>query len=380
MAVFATPQMLSVLSETLFVQADVTYPGTHTFPYLLNIVAYNHATLGFQAVARVIISKLNAVAYAEAFHQVLAITTNFYPAFDNGKVLKAWVDDFSDAQSKGLAKNIGSAASSKIRGCSVHFMRNVEKVLVKVCVDEQATNLFRRIAFTIPKLEDEDHIALAFSILTGSSPLAQAGQFMQITPKELSVNTKNWTKARDWVKWWSRGKILTMFTKCYKDMTTADWENCPTTTNAVESQNKLTKIKSSCLTSNLRAIYLEDKKKAFQTLAAVKLGVKIGDNNPTKKRKQKLRIQRRNDRRVKQKSDTFELNDKNLSGDNSSCEEDRESYSYMNEESDDQEESQMDDESNDQRESQMEDKLLLKAKPRKKFSAMEKVKYYLTNN
>lgn len=71
---------------------------------------------------------------------------------------------------------------------------------------------------------------------------------------------------------------------------------------------------------------------------------------------------------MKQKSDTFELNDKNLSGDNWSCEEERESYSYMNDESD------------NQRESQMEDNLLLKAKPRKKSSAMERVNYYLTNN
>lgn len=125
--VFATPQMLEVLAESLFVEADVTFPGITTFPYLLNIVAYNHLTIQFQVVARVLMSSLTAEAYKLAFGKVFSITTNLYPEFNHGAEVKGWILDFSSAQHQGLAKIIGEKATEVIRGCEVHFMRAVKK-------------------------------------------------------------------------------------------------------------------------------------------------------------------------------------------------------------------------------------------------------------
>jgi hypothetical protein len=83
-AVMAIPQMLELLAESEFIQADVTFPKTRVFPYLLNMVAYNPKRCEFQVVAGVLMSKLSGDAYKKAFGKVFEITTNCYPHFDHG--------------------------------------------------------------------------------------------------------------------------------------------------------------------------------------------------------------------------------------------------------------------------------------------------------
>ncbi|KZR97219.1 Uncharacterized protein APZ42_008034, partial [Daphnia magna] len=61
--VIATPQMLDVFAESIFLQVDVTYPGTNAFPYMLNFVTYNDGKLVFQTVARVLMNRLTVAAY-----------------------------------------------------------------------------------------------------------------------------------------------------------------------------------------------------------------------------------------------------------------------------------------------------------------------------
>jgi len=119
-AVFATPQMLEILAESDFVEADVTFPGCASFPYVLNMVAFNLRCNHFQVVARVVMSRLTAAAYRRSFNKVFEIATNIHPEFDHGSNVVAWIVDFSLPQYDGLASAINageqSQARAKIRG------------------------------------------------------------------------------------------------------------------------------------------------------------------------------------------------------------------------------------------------------------------------
>ncbi|EFX66084.1 hypothetical protein DAPPUDRAFT_332542 [Daphnia pulex] len=61
--VLATPQILQVLAYPMFVQVDVTYPGLIAFKYLMNFVAYNELTMSVQVVGRVLMNRVNKLAY-----------------------------------------------------------------------------------------------------------------------------------------------------------------------------------------------------------------------------------------------------------------------------------------------------------------------------
>ena len=200
--VFATPQMLEVLAESLFVEADVTFPGITTFPYLLNIVAYNHLTIQFQVVARVLMFSLKAEAYKLAFGKVFSITTNLYPEFNHGAEVKGWILDFSSAQHQGLAKIIGEKASEVIRGCEVHFMRAVKKIADKVSKDDCSKNVFKKIAYNIPRLESQSDVLLSFDILSGVADVGEASCFISLNEEEKAVNTSGWVGATEWAEWW----------------------------------------------------------------------------------------------------------------------------------------------------------------------------------
>ena len=292
MAVLATPHMMSVLSTALFVQADVTFPGTKAFPYLLNMVTFNHGSLEFEVVARVLLSKISAKAYKEAFGKVFGIATQLNPEFENGANVLGWIVDFSDAQYTGLAHNIGDRASEVIRGCSVHYKRNVDKVAQKVCQNEPSRQLFQKIAYKIQFLERQEDVCLAFDILTGTKELQEAEAFIHLTEEELSVNTEKWVGAVNWANWWQRPRIVKMFTKCFKDMTDAVWGQCPNTTNAIKSHNKISNAKTTLLVSALEHFYRVDKRTTLRMLAA-EMGIRIGNTMATKKRKKTARRRRR---------------------------------------------------------------------------------------
>jgi hypothetical protein len=240
----ATPQMLELLAEAEFVQADVTFPKTRVFPYLLNMVTCNQQRLEFQVVARVLMSRLTGDAYKKAFHKVFEITTNCHPHFNQGNGITAWIVDFSEAHYNGIAANLEKEWDLVIRGCDVHFRRNAEKTLVKVCVDESAQKLFRKIICKMPYLEHKTDMLLAFDIFNTAQPLIKARNFMELTDEELLVKTDGWEKAKNWADWWIRSRILKMFTKSWKTMDDVDWAACPSTTNAIESHNKIKSFKN----------------------------------------------------------------------------------------------------------------------------------------
>jgi len=297
MAVFATPQMLRVMSDALFIQADVTFPQTSAFPYLLNIVCFNHETLQFQAVARVLMNNLSALAYKMAFTKVFEIATKIHPEFEEGKHVNAWIVDFSTSQHSGLSAAIGVKASQIIRGCDVHFKRNVKKVAIKVSPNPESQKVFEKIAYFIPKIEIEEEVSLAFSILIGDTPFDDEEAMELLVNKvecskdQLVVSTVGWNKAAEWAKFWTRPKILKMFTKAFTEMTDADWEICPRTTNACESQNKISNSKSTALISTLRNLYLTDRRSAHYNICAER-GITTGVSET----KRKLVNQKRNTR------------------------------------------------------------------------------------
>ena len=279
--VLATPQMMSRLAEAVFLQADVTFPEMRDFRYLLNLVTFNYETLLFQTVARVLMNNLSSFAYKFAFSKVFEIATVLHPEFEKGQNLKAVILDFSTAQREGLSEVLGENSASKtIRGCEVHYQRNVKKVADKICVDKDSKEVFKKIAYKIPYLEHQEDVTLAFTILTGKAKMSlpEAKKLLietvGLTKQQLTVDS-SWSKATDWAKFWQRPKIAKMFTKAFKEMCDADWEICAKTTNAVESQNKLSKVDTSALLPVLESLYSTDRQNAYREVA-VKNGISTG--------------------------------------------------------------------------------------------------------
>jgi hypothetical protein len=88
--VLATPQMLQVLADSMFVQVDVTYPGLTALKYLMNFVAYNELTMSFQVVGRVLMNRVNKLAYKTTYTELFKVATETFPEFENGLSVNAW--------------------------------------------------------------------------------------------------------------------------------------------------------------------------------------------------------------------------------------------------------------------------------------------------
>ena len=136
-----------------------------------------------------------------------------------------------------------------IRGCEVHFKRVAKKVAEKVTNDHLSCTTFNKIAYAIPVLESRKEVMLALRILSGKVSFDDIAVHDLLTIKirldetEMEACAEGWKEAEHWAVFWSKEKVVKMFTKACKDMTDAEWNSCPRTTNAVESQNALGKIK-----------------------------------------------------------------------------------------------------------------------------------------
>ncbi len=111
---------------------------------------------------------------------------------------------------------------------------------------------------------------------------------IRLTDDELTIDTQGWDRATSWVKWWSRNKVLRMFSKPVSEMTDADWNICPKTTNAVESQNKLSQVKSNHLIAMLGNYYRTDRNWVYRNRAAEE-GIGIGLSQDQRKVQNKKR-------------------------------------------------------------------------------------------
>ena len=305
-AYFATPQMLQVLNDSRVVQVDVTYPEIKSFNYLCNFAAFNYETLTFQTVFRALMSSVSAKAYQEVFRQCFRVTTNIYPDFNNGEDVRGWLVDYSTAQRKGLESNLGfELAAERIRGCENHWKLNSRKMGEKANKDKKSLRLFKDIAYAIPALEEKSDVLLAFQVLCGNEEL-QSEKSTDLLSKipikspvpDLSViDTSDWSKAINFVKWWTNPNIVRMFSVAFTGMSRAEWESMDKTTNPVENENKESHFKTKSFIGSVTFLYKHDKIDAYKTLA-VRSGIIVGippeerkeNNEKRKERKRRPEI------------------------------------------------------------------------------------------
>ena len=103
-------------------------------------------------------------------------------------------------------------------------------------------NIFMKIAARIQNLHSAVEIIACFEALCGVKTAASLTQIIPgiCTPDEAEYVDRNcnWSKAKNWAQWWSRGTHLKMLCKAMADMDDDVWDKCPTTTNAVERRNR----------------------------------------------------------------------------------------------------------------------------------------------
>ena len=267
-AFFMAPFQSRLLSQAEDLFIDVTYTGNDFFPYLLNIVTFNEQTCVYNAVARVLCSKLDSESYGNSLKKIFDKVSCDHPGFANGNKLRSILVDFSDAQYKGLQDCLGDDLVKKIiRGCSVHWQRSVNRVTKLVCQSEEEQRVFKSLAKKIQDEDEKDNVYLIFDVLAGLKKVHEAKKFIE-ADLYTDIDNHHWSRLKHWGKWWCRPNHLVMFTKAFKEMTEKDWEEGPSTTNPVESLNRQS-VPDSCtvLRTLLENIYLEDRLHAVKTAA-----------------------------------------------------------------------------------------------------------------
>lgn len=290
-AFFMAPFQASLLSKALDIFVDITYTGNDFFPYLLNMVTFNEQTCVYNAVARVLCSRQDGESYASSIRTIFGKVTKEHSKFRNGQHLRSILVDFDDAQYNGFRDCLVEELTKKVlRGCSVHWMRSVNRVCKLVCKGEKEEEIFKILASKIKDEENKDNVILLFQILSGEKGIEKASIFLpdSLTSTSSSLSNKHWKKLKYWAKWWCRLNHLAMFTRAYKEMTDKDWDEGPKTTNPVEALNRQSfKEGSSTLHALLENIHLEDRVQAVK-IAASNCNVTTSYNTmPSKQRKRK---------------------------------------------------------------------------------------------
>lgn len=142
-----SPYQCKLLGEAGELFSDITFTGNDDFPYLLNLVIFNKETLCYQAVSRVLCDRQDGESYGVSFHEVFEQATKMNSNFNHGKSLRQIVVDFDDAEYNGFTRVLGKDITEKlIRGCSVHWMRSVNKVAKLVCHSQDEEMIFKTLA------------------------------------------------------------------------------------------------------------------------------------------------------------------------------------------------------------------------------------------
>ena len=145
------PLMSSILAESEFIEADITYNETKEYPYLFNVVAFNDVTLDWVVVSRVRMDKQDGNAYALAFSKTFKKCKADHPDFEPGKTLKGVVVDWSDAEIKGLSQAVGQdMAIELLKGCAIHWTRSWREFVI----------VWPRLPMTNPKRNTCMHLLL----------------------------------------------------------------------------------------------------------------------------------------------------------------------------------------------------------------------------
>jgi hypothetical protein len=95
-------------------------------------------------VARVLCSRQDGETYAQCIVNIFNKATKDHSCFSNGSNLRSILVDFDDAQYKGFQEHLGTDLARKLlRGCSVHWMRSVNRVAKLVCKSDEEMKVFK---------------------------------------------------------------------------------------------------------------------------------------------------------------------------------------------------------------------------------------------
>ncbi|XP_078371074.1 uncharacterized protein LOC144654724 [Oculina patagonica] len=244
--------MAKILSSADFIVVDVTFPSVADFPYLLNVVAFNHLTMEYMICGRANLDRLTAEAYQVAFSGIFKAVGKYYPQFDPKDCLQAVIVDYSDAQVQGLIQTVGqNKAFSVLKGCQLHWMRSVLRVSSRVCQSEDEQFVFKAIGRAIPLAETEEDVLKMLDVLCGRAKVSELDGIVKFEDVSSSaiINT-HWNRAECWCQWWMQERHLKLLCEATTDMNATVWDTTPFTTNAVESKNRLS-VPSSKGSSNL---------------------------------------------------------------------------------------------------------------------------------
>ena len=188
-AFFMSPYQTKLFAEAEELFTDITYTGNDDFPYLLNMVTLNVTTMHYQAVARVPCDKQDGESYATSFQEVFNKVTECYPYFRKGKSLKQILVDFDDAEYNGLVKVLEKDFAEKvIRGCSVHWMRSVNRVAKIVCRSSDEESVFKHLGKIVQELQEKDTVITIFDVMSGKKDLTSASDHL---PENMAVKCRN---------------------------------------------------------------------------------------------------------------------------------------------------------------------------------------------
>ena len=201
---------------------------------------------------------------------------NASESFELGLILQGIVTDWSDAEIRGLKTAVGKDMAEKLlKGCKVHWQRSCQRVAEKVLSsrDRLRERVFLQIASKIQILESSVTIIACFEALCG---VRSVTELLQIVPNlckaddaEFIDGNCDWSCAKHWAQWWTRCDHLKMLSKSFSNMDDDIWEQCPSSTNAVERRNRDCKSDTpQCLKLALIKVYKVDKVACLRHIAA----------------------------------------------------------------------------------------------------------------
>ena len=197
-------------------------------------------------VARLRLDKQSAESYALAFKKIFNKCASACQDFKLGATLLGVVTDWSDAEISGLKIVVGkSMADTLLKGCKVHWQRSCQRVADRIMSSDQRQRekgFLPKIVSKIPKLVSPVSIVACFETLCG---VRSVKQLLDKIPSLCSNDDAkfvdescDWSAAKQWEQWWARCDHLKMHSRAFSRMDYSTWDQCPSTTNAVECKNK----------------------------------------------------------------------------------------------------------------------------------------------
>lgn len=133
-------------------------------------------------------------------------------------------------------------AEKAIRGCSVHWMRSVNRVAKMVCTSSDEESVFKQLGKIVQELQEKDKVIKVFDVMSGKKDITSASEYLPDNMADKSrnkdISNSSWKKLKHWANWWTSTRHLHLFTKAYTLRETDIWDALSNTTNPVESINR----------------------------------------------------------------------------------------------------------------------------------------------